>query len=85
MKSTNAEPMILPVLEPLWAESCGGVMKFRARWQAAVDTASGYATQKLRLESALSVSELLLTSIHRSNDNDLSINIVRPSHLPFSA
>jgi hypothetical protein len=34
---------------------------------------------------APSVSELLLTSTHGSNDNDRSINILRPSHLSVSA
>jgi hypothetical protein len=77
--------MNLPIRELLWAESCGGVINFRERWQTAVETISGSALQKLRLEPAHSVSELLLTSTHGSNDNDRSINIVRPSHLPFSA
>ena len=45
----------------------------------------GYELQKLRLELAHSVSELLLTSKHGSNDNDYSINIVRASHMPVSA
>ena len=85
MKFTNAERMNLPTRELLRAESCGDVMNFRARWQTAVETVSGHALQKLRLELAHSVSELLLTSTHGSNDNDRSINIVRPSHLPVSA
>jgi hypothetical protein len=59
MKSTNAERMNLPIRESLRAESRGGVMKFRARWQTAVGTVSGHASQKLRLELAPSVSELL--------------------------
>ena len=58
MKSTNAKRMNLPIRESLRAESCAGVMKFRARWQTAVDIGSGHASQKLRLELAPSVSEL---------------------------
>jgi hypothetical protein len=85
MKSTNAERMNPPIRESLRAESCGRVMKFRARWQTAVDTVSGHASQKLRLELAPSVSELLLTSTHWSNDNDRNLNLVWPSHLPVSA
>ena len=85
MNPTNAERMNLPIRKLLRAESCGGVINFRERWQTAVETVSGPALQKLRLELAHSVSELLLTSTHGSNDNDRSINIVRPSHLPFSA
>ena len=85
MNPTNPERMNLPVQELLRAESSGGVINFRERWQTAVETISGPALQKLRLELAHSVSELLLTSTHGSNDNDSSINIVRPSHLPFSA
>ena len=85
MKFTNAERMNLRIRELLRAESCGGVINFRERWQTAVETVSGHALQKLRLELAHSVSELLLTSTHGSNDNDRSISIVRPSHLPVSA
>jgi hypothetical protein len=59
MNSTNAEPINLPIRESLWAETCGSVMKFRARWQTAVETLSGHASQKLRLELAPSVSDLL--------------------------
>jgi hypothetical protein len=82
MNLTNAEGMNLPIRE-LLAESYGDVITFRARWHTAVETVTGYALQKLRLEFA-PLSELL-TSTHRSNDNDRSINIVRPSHLPVSA
>jgi hypothetical protein len=85
MKSTDAERLDLPIRESLRPESRAGVMTFRARWQTAVETLSGHALQKLRLELAPSVSELLLTSTHGSNDNDRSINILRPSHLPVSA
>ena len=85
MNSTNAEGMYAPIRGLLLAESCGDVMNFRARWQTAVETVSGHALQKLRLELAHSVSKPLLTSTHGSNDNDRSVNIVRPSHLPASA
>ena len=84
MNSTNPKRMNLPIRELLRAESCGEVMKFRVRWQTAVETVSGHGLQKLRLELAHSVSELLLTSTHGNDDNDRSINIVRPSHLPVS-
>jgi hypothetical protein len=85
MKSTDAERLGVPIRESLRPESRAGVMTFRARWQTAVETLSGHALQKLRLELAPSVSELLLTSTHGSNDNDRTINILRPSHLPVSA
>jgi hypothetical protein len=85
MNSTNAERVNLPMRESVRAESCDRVINFRARWQTAVETVSGYALQKLRLELAPSVSKFLNTSTHGSNDNDRSINIVRPSHLPVSA
>jgi hypothetical protein len=60
-------------------------LTLRARWQTAVETVSGHALQKLRLELAHSVSELFLTSTHGSNDNDRNLNLLRPSHLPVSA
>jgi len=85
MKSTHAERVSLPIRELPPAESCAGTITFRARWQTAVETLSGYALQKLRLESAPPLPEFLLTSTHASNDNDCRIDILRPSHLPFSA
>jgi hypothetical protein len=60
-------------------------MNFRARWQTAVETVSGHALQKFRLELAHPVSELLLTSTHKRNNNDRNLNLVRTSHLPVSA
>ena len=84
MNSRKAQLMILPMRESVRAESCDRVINFCARWQTAVKTVSGYALQKLRLELTSSVSRLLGTSTHGSNDNDCSI-IVRPSHLPVSA
>ena len=84
MNSTKGQLMDLRIRESVRAESCDRVTKFRARWQTAVETVSGYALQKLRLELSSSVSKLLGTSTHGSNDNDCSI-IVRPSHLPVSA
>jgi hypothetical protein len=77
--------MNLPIRELLPAESHADSMTFRARWQTTVKTVSGHALQKLRLELAPSVSKFLDTSTYGSNDNDRSINILRPSHLPVSA
>jgi hypothetical protein len=77
--------MNLPIRELLSADRRAEAMTFRTRWQATVETVSGHALQKLRLELAPSVSKFLGTSTHGSNDNDRSINIVRPSHLPVSA
>jgi hypothetical protein len=85
MNSTNAERMNLPMRELLRAESRDGLMNFRARWQTAVETVSGRALQKLRLELADPVSERLLTSTHRRSNNDRNLNFVRTSHLPVSA
>ena len=85
MKSTNAERMNLPIRESLRAENCGGVMKFRARWQTAVGTVSGHASQKLVWSWRLPFQNYSLTSTHWSNDNDRNLNLVRPSHLPVSA
>jgi hypothetical protein len=85
MKSTNAEGMNLPIRQLLRAESRAGMTIFHARWQTAVETVSGHALQKLRLELPHPVSELLLTSTHRSNNNDRNLNLVRTPHLPVSA
>ena len=49
--------MNLPMRESVWAESCDRLINFRARWQTAVETVSGYALQKLRLELEPSVSK----------------------------
>ena len=76
--------MNLPIQDTPRAESRADAMTFRARWQTAVETVSGHALQKLRLELAHSVSELL-TSTHGSNDNDRDLNLLRASHLPVSA
>ena len=75
--------MNLTIRGSLEAESRADAMTFRARWQTAVETVSGYELQKLRLEFA-PLSERL-TSTHGSNDNDRSVNIVRPSYLLVSA
>jgi len=85
MNPTNAERINLPMRESVRAENCDRVINFRARWQTVVETVSGYALQKRRLELTSSVSKLLGTSTHGSNYNDCSVNIVRPSHLPVSA
>jgi hypothetical protein len=84
MNSTKAHLMNLPIRELLLAKSPADAMTFHARWQTAVETVPGYALQKLRLELA-PFSKFLGTSTHGSNDNDRSINSVRPSHLPVSA
>jgi len=83
MNPANTEQMSLPIHDLLCAKNCGDVTAFRAQWQTAVETVSGHASQKLRLELA-PFSELL-TLNHGSNDNDHSVNIVLPSHLPVSA
>jgi len=85
MNSKKAQPMNLPIRELLPTESPANAMRLRARWQTAVETVSGHTLQKLRLELALSVSELLLTSTHGSNDHDRNLNLLRSSHLPVSA
>jgi hypothetical protein len=77
--------MNLPIRELLLAKSPADAMTFHARWQTAVETVSGYALQKLRLELVHPVSELLFASTHRSNNNDRNLNLLRASHLPVSA
>jgi hypothetical protein len=84
MNSTNPERMNLPILELVRAESCGGMINFRARWQIAVETVSGHHCRSSVWSWRIPFQNYF-TSTHRSNDNDRSINIVRPSHLPFSA
>jgi hypothetical protein len=59
MNSTNTERTNLPIREVLPAENFGHVNNFRARWQTAVETVSGYELQKVRLELAPSVSKLV--------------------------
>jgi len=85
MNSKTAQLINLRIRELLPAKSPADAMRLRARWQTAVETVSGHALQKLRLELAPSVSKFLGTSTHGSNYNDRSIHIVRPSHLPVSA
>jgi hypothetical protein len=84
MNSTKAERLNLSIRD-LPAESRADAMALHARWQTAVETVSGQALHKLRLELAHSVSESLLTSTHRSNNNDCDLNLLRASHLPVSA
>jgi hypothetical protein len=85
MNSTKGQLINLTIRGSLPAETRADAMTFRARWQTAVETVSGHALQKLRLELAHSISGLLLTSTHGSNDNDRNLNLLRPSHLPVSA
>jgi hypothetical protein len=56
MKATNAERINWPIQDTPRVESRADAMTFRARWQTAVETVSGHALQKLRLELAHSVS-----------------------------
>jgi len=85
MNSKKAQLMNLPIRELLPADSHADATTFRAGWQTAVETLSGHALQKLRLELAQSVSELFLTSTHGSSNHDRNLNLLRPSHLPVSA
>ena len=85
MNSTKAERMNLPIRELLRRGNCGDVLTFRARWQTVVETVSGHVSQKLRLELAPPVSELLLTSTHRSNNYDRNLHLVRTAHSPLLA
>jgi hypothetical protein len=85
MNSTHAERTDLTFLQLPCAQSFGDVINFRVRWQTVVETVSGHASQKLRLELAHSVSESLFTSTHGNNNNDRYLNLVRTSHLPVSA
>jgi hypothetical protein len=85
MNSTKAERMNLPIRGLLRADSRADTTTFRARWQSAVETVSGHGLRKLRLGLPHSISELLLTSTHRSNNNDCDLNLLRASHLPVSA
>jgi hypothetical protein len=83
MNSTNDERMNLPTRKSLRAKSYNDVIAFAN--DGRLQSKPGYELQKLRLELAHSVSGLILTSKHASNDNDYSINIVRASHMPVSA
>jgi hypothetical protein len=85
MNSTEAGRMNLPVQGLLRVESRADGTIFSARWQTAVEIVSGCTLQKLRLELAHPVSELFVTSTHRSNNNDCVLNLLRASHMPVSA
>jgi hypothetical protein len=52
---TNCEPINCPIPESLRTGRRG--TKLPASWQSGVETLSGYAFQKLRLELASSVSD----------------------------
>ena len=54
---TNCEPINCPIPESLSTRRSSVGTKFLARWQSGVETLSGYAFQKLRLELAPSVSD----------------------------
>jgi hypothetical protein len=81
MNSTNTERLNLPTPELLRVEGCDGVINFCARWQTAVESVSGYASPEL----ASPISEFLLTSTHRSDNDDRNFYLVRTSYLPVSA
>jgi hypothetical protein len=57
MKATNTEPINCRIPESLRVERSSNATRFLARWQSGVETLSGYALQKLRLELAPSVSD----------------------------
>jgi Zinc-binding dehydrogenase len=52
MKATNVETINWPIPDSLRAERSSNATRFLARWQSGVETLSGYALQKLRLELA---------------------------------
>ena len=85
MNSTEPEPLNLPVRGLRRAESRADAMALHTCWQTATETVPGHTLHKLRLELGHSVSELLLTSTHRSNNNDCVLNLLRASHMPVSA
>ena len=54
---TNCEPINCPIPESLRTGRRSNGTKLLARWQSGVETLSGYAMPKLRLELAPSVSD----------------------------
>jgi hypothetical protein len=54
---TNCEPINCPIPESLWTGRRSNGTKLLARWQSGVETLSGYALPKLRLELAPFVSD----------------------------
>jgi len=54
---TNWEPINCPIPESLRTGGRSNGTKLLARWQSGLETLSGYALQKLRLELAPSVSD----------------------------
>jgi len=54
---TNCEPINCPITESLPTGRSSNGRKLLAHWQSGVETLSGYAFQKLRLELAPSVSD----------------------------
>jgi len=49
---TNYQPINCPIPKSLGAERRGNATRFVGRWQSGVETRSGCASQKLRLELA---------------------------------
>ena len=58
---TNCEPINCLIPESLPTGRSSNGTKLLARWQSGVETLSGYAFQKLRLELAHSVSDAFTT------------------------
>ena len=54
---TNCEPINSPISESVRTGRRSNGTKLLARWQSGVETQSGYAMPKLRLELAPSVSD----------------------------
>jgi len=65
MNSTNAEPINCPIPESVRAERRSNATRFLERWQSGVETRSGYALQKLRLELARMNLVNLVTSAEK--------------------
>jgi hypothetical protein len=59
---TSCEPINSPILESVRTGRRSNRAELLARWQTGVETLSGYAFQKLRLELAPSVSDAFTMS-----------------------
>lgn len=59
---TNCDPINCPIPESVRTGRRSNSTKLHARWQSGVETLSGYAFQKLRLELAPSVSDAFTMS-----------------------
>ena len=83
MNSTNAEQMTLPIRDLLRWKNCDDVMPF-ARVGKLLSKPYRVAHRKSSIWS-WRLFQNYSASTHGSNDNDHSVNIVVPSHLPVSA